>query len=260
MASSAAPFISPFGTPIVPPLMAPVISPPRIPISHAHLAAGPIAIVVEPRTQGKTDPKAYHRFDIGRIRLDVHDLGIVLRHIDHVGFSRHDANIALLFDDSLLRRIDQGACCSRLNAQPLNRVHNVSRMIQENLSNLGRPLQVLVHPLDDLGIAGQGPNTLVPWLIIDLSWVAACGQKACRQDNIRRNRCCRQNYCDESVRIERNWTKELIEFFLRQILRRRFSRRRRRSLSLHLREGREARKKRRLVRTNSQYGLRFEKV
>jgi hypothetical protein len=245
MASPAAPFISPFGTPIIAPSRAPVISPPRIPISHAHFAARPIAIVVEPRTHGKADPKAYYRLDIRRVWLDVDDLGIVLRHINHLRFCRDYANVALLFDDSLLRRIDQGARYSRPSAQRLNRVHNVRRLIQKDLSDLGRPLQVLVHPLDDVGIAGQGPNTLVPWLIIDLSWVAICGKKACRQDNIGRNRRCRQNYCDERVRIERNRTKQLIELFLRQILRRRFSGRRRRSLSLDLREGREARKKRR---------------
>ena len=57
-------------------------------------------------------------------------------------------------------------------------------------------------------------------------------RKRAAKYNIGRNRCCRQNYCDESVRIERNWTKQLIEFFLRQILRRRCSRRRRRSLGV----------------------------
>ena len=245
MASPAAAFISPFGTPVTLPIGAPIISPPRIPISHAHFAARPIAIIVKPRPHGKADPKAHHRLDIGRIWLGVNDLGIVLRHVDHVRFGRHDPNVALIFDHSLLRRIDQGACCSRLSAQRLNRVHNVRRLIQKNLSHLGRPLQVLVHPLDDLGITGQRPNTLVPWLIIDLRWIAVCGKKASRQDDIGRNRRCRQNYADESVRIQRNWTKQLIEFFLRQILRRRFSRRRRRSLSLHLRESREARKKHR---------------
>jgi hypothetical protein len=169
MPSPAAPFISPFRMPVIPPMRAPIISPPRIPISHAHFAARPIAIIVKPRPDGKADPKAYHRFDIGRIWLDVNDLWIVLRHIDHVRFSRHDTNVALLFDHSLLRRIDQSACCSRLSAQRLNRIHNVRGLIQKDLSDLCRPLQVSVHPLDDLGIAGQGPNTLVPWLIIDLS-------------------------------------------------------------------------------------------
>jgi hypothetical protein len=170
MAGAAAPFTSPFRTPVTPPpLRVPIISPPGIPISHAHVTARPIAIIVEPWTHGKTDPKTYHWLDIGRIWLDVHDLGIILRHIDHVGFGRNHTNVALLLDDPLLRSIDQSPRCSRLGAQRLNRIHNVGRLIQEGLSKLSRPLQVLVHPLDDLRIASQGPDTVVPWLVINLS-------------------------------------------------------------------------------------------
>jgi hypothetical protein len=116
MPSAAAPFISPFRTPIAPPF----ISPPGIPVSHAHFSARPIAIVIKPRTHGKTDPETYHRLDIGCIWLDVYDLGIVLRHVNYVGFGRNNANVALLFDDPLLRSIDQRARCSCLSAQRLN--------------------------------------------------------------------------------------------------------------------------------------------
>ena len=50
------------------------------------------------------------------------------------------------------------------------------------------------------------------------SGLGRCSWKeACRQDNIGRNCRCRQNYCDERIRVERNWTKQLIEFFLGQI-------------------------------------------
>jgi hypothetical protein len=169
MPSTAASFISPFRTPVIPPSRAPIISPLGIPISHTHLSTRPIAIVIQPRTHGETDPKTDHRLDIRRIRLDVYDLGIVLRHIDHVGFGRNDANVTLLLDDPLLRSIDQGACCSGLRAQRLNRIHNVGRLIQKDLSELSRPLEILIHPFDDLGIPGQRPDALVPWLVVDLS-------------------------------------------------------------------------------------------
>jgi hypothetical protein len=215
MAAAAAPFISPFRTPIIPPSRTPVISPPRIPISNAHPAPRPIAIIVKPRTHGKAEPKAYYRLDIGGVRLHVDDLGIVLRNIDHVGFSRHDADVAFLLDDALLRGIDQRARRSRLCAQRLDRIHDVGRLIQKDLSELSRPLQILIHPFDNLGVPGQGPDAFVPWLVVDLSWGAACGKKTCRQDNIGRDCRCRQNNCDESVRIQSDWAKQLIEFFLR---------------------------------------------
>lgn len=214
-ASAAAPFISPFRTPIIPPSGTPVISPPRIPISNAHFAPRPIAIIVKPRTHGKAEPKAYYRLDIGRIWLHVDDLGIVLRNIDHLGLGRHDADVAFLLDDALLRGIDQRARRSCLCAERLDRIHDVGRLIQKDLSELSRPLQILIHPLDNLGVAGQGPDAFVPWLVVDLSWVAACGKKACRQDDIGRDCGCRQNHCDESVRIQSDWTKQLVEFFLR---------------------------------------------
>jgi hypothetical protein len=169
MPSAVAPIISPFRTPVIPPLRTPVISPSGIPIAHAYLTTRPIAVVIEPRTHGKTDPKTHHRLNIGRVRLDVDHLGIVLRHIDHVGFGGDDPNVALLFDDPLLRTIDQGSRCPRLRAQRLNRSHHISRLIQKDLSKLSCPLQVLVHPLDDLGIAGQRPDALVPRLVVDLS-------------------------------------------------------------------------------------------
>jgi hypothetical protein len=209
-----APFISPFRTPVALPFRTPVISPPGIPIAHAHFAPRPIAVVVKPRTYGKTESKTYHRLNIRRIRLDVDNLRIILRHIDHIGFGGDHANVALLFDDPLLRSIDQGSRCSRLGAQRLNRIHDVSRLIQKDLSKLSRPFQILVHPLDDVGIAGQGPDALIPWLVINLSQIAVCGKKACRQDNIGRNCRCRQNYGNQSVRIKRNWSKQLVEFFL----------------------------------------------
>jgi hypothetical protein len=175
--SATAPLVSPFGTPIIPPSRAPIIPPSRapiisplgIPVSHTHLSAWPIAVVIQPRSDGETDAKAYHRLDIRRVWLDIYDLGIVLRHIDHVGLGRNDTNVALLLDNALLRGIDQGACCSGLCAQRLNRIHNVGRLIQEDLSKLSRPLEILIHPSDDLGIPGQGLDAFIPGLVVDLS-------------------------------------------------------------------------------------------
>jgi hypothetical protein len=205
--SATAPVVSPFGTPIISPSRSPIISPLGIPVSHTHPSTWPIAVVTQPRPHGKTDPKTYHRLKIRRIRLDIYDLGVVLRHIDHVGFGRNHTNAALLFDDPLLRGIDQRARCSGLGAQRLNRVHHVGRSIQKHFSELSRPLEILIHPFDNLGIAGQRLNALVPWLVVDLSYISACGKKTCREDDIGWNCRCWQNRCDQSVRIERNRTK-----------------------------------------------------
>ena len=47
--------------------------------------------------------------EMRRIRVHIHHFLIVSRHIDHLGFCRHNANAAFFLYDPLLRTIDEVA-------------------------------------------------------------------------------------------------------------------------------------------------------
>jgi hypothetical protein len=78
-----------------------------------------------------------------------------LRDVDHLGFSRDNANVRLLLHDFLLWSIDKGACRSGLRPELLKGIHNVSRLIEEGLAELRGPFEILIHPFHNVRIANE---------------------------------------------------------------------------------------------------------
>ena len=190
--------------------------PSRIPVAHAHPAPWPVAIVIQPRADRKADSKRQSWSEIRCIRLHIHNFRIVSRHIDQFGFCRHDANAVFFLHDPLLWSIDKVARGYCLGSELLNGIHHVSRLVKKGLADLRRPLKILIHPFYDVRITEERLDTLVPRLIRDLRRIAVCGNIARGKHQIGRHRRGRQDQGDESIRIERDGSKQLIERFLRE--------------------------------------------
>ena len=78
-----------------------------------------------------------------------------MRDVDHLGFSRHNANVRLVLYDLLLWSIDKVACRSGLRPEFLNGIHNVSRLIEKGLAELRGPFEVLIHPFHNVRITNE---------------------------------------------------------------------------------------------------------
>jgi hypothetical protein len=145
-----------------------------MPVAHAHPAPWPVTIVIEPRADGKPDSKGQRWPEIRRIGLHIHNFRIVLRHIDHLGLCRHDANAnaAFFLHDPLLWSIDEVARSSSPRSELLNGIHHFSRLVKKGFADLCRPLKVLVHPFHNIWIPDERLNTVIPGLVRHLRRIA----------------------------------------------------------------------------------------
>ena len=150
----------------------PVMFPSWIPVAHVHPAPWPVKIVIEPRADSKSDSKGQRWSEIRRIRLHIHNFGIVSRHIDHLGFCWHNANAAFFLYDPLLLTIGEVARGYCLRPELLNGIHHISRLVKKGLADLCRPLKVLIHPFYDVRITDERLDTAVPRLVGDLRRIA----------------------------------------------------------------------------------------
>jgi len=100
--------------------------------------------------------------------------------------------------------------------QALDCRHHVGWLGGEDFAHLLRPLEIVVHPLDDVGIVGKRLYTLGPKLLVDIRLFAAAGKEAGRQHHIGRSRRGRQNQRDQRVGIQRNRGNQFFDFFRRK--------------------------------------------
>ena len=163
---------------IIPTSVVPIVMIPSAPVSAIDAAAVPIEIVGQPGAHGKTHAKGDKGRVAGLVGLHIDDLGIVLRHVNHLGVGRHDANNFLLHDHFLLRGIHQIADRLSLGPKFLNGLHHVSRLNDKGLTQRGGPLQIFIHPGEHLRIAGEGFDAVVPGLRVHEGDVGLGFQKA----------------------------------------------------------------------------------
>jgi len=146
-----------------------VLAPVTTIVIHPDRAASPVAIVREPIANAETNSKRQPR--IWRIiigPLNINDFWIVPWNIDHVRLSGNDTHIPVLDDDLLLRRVHENAVGACAESVALNRRHHFLRLIQIRGAQLLSPREILIHPLDDVGIMRQRLDTVVPRLAFDL--------------------------------------------------------------------------------------------
>lgn len=184
-------------------LIAPVMVP--IAVDPDHPGA-PIAIVGKPPAHAKSDAKGDPRIRpvINRL-IDIHDLGLVTRNVDHVRLGRDDSDVSSIFDhDVLLRRIDEDAVGSRVLTIALNRRHHLGGLIGIRRTQLLRPREVFVHPFDHVRIVSERLDAIVPGLRIDLVGTVLGVEKPCGKHHVRTRGSSRQKDGHECVRIERD--------------------------------------------------------
>jgi hypothetical protein len=111
----------------------------------------------------------------------------------------------------LLRRALQVACLLRLGAERLDHVGHVRWLIDESVAEIGGPLQVLAHRLDDGGETREGLDGRIPVRTFNRRKVILCDSlrilldPALQLNDEERISTGRQYLREQWIRIERNW-------------------------------------------------------
>jgi hypothetical protein len=105
----------------------------------------------------------------------------------------------------------QIALALRQPAKVLDGSLDVLLLIQKSLAQLGGPGEIVVEPLENGGIMGQGLDAGIPGLLGDLAQIAAVVDITVRQDNLRGHGGGGEYLGQQGVRIERNGLEQLIE-------------------------------------------------
>lgn len=143
----------------------PAVVIPATPVAPVKTAISPVEVITEPASHSEPDAEGDQR---GRdILLHINNPGVVLRNIDDLGIRRDDADDFLLGDDVLLRCVHEIPCGASLCAQGLDGIHDVGRLDGEGFAERGGPLEVFVHPFENVGILGEGLDAVVPRLAGD---------------------------------------------------------------------------------------------
>lgn len=193
-------------------VFAPFVAPmfPSVAVDPNGVAA-PVASIAQPeahaerRSVGDQGPRV-------KIRqlIDEDDLRVVLRHIDHRGLSGNDPDVTAFEDNLLLGVVDQRAIGARAGPGALDRGHHVVRLVDVGGAELLHPLEVVVHPLDHLGIVRQPLHTVIPSPGIDVVWVAASVQITRSEHDIGARRGGRQDQRHERIRVQRDRRNQLL--------------------------------------------------
>ncbi len=92
---------------------------------------------------------------------------VIVRHVDDARIRRLDYDLASLDAHDLLRRRPQTAGVVSLPAQALHGIHHIRLLRQEGVAELLRPLQLVIHHLDDARERHQRFDTGVPVHLIE---------------------------------------------------------------------------------------------
>jgi hypothetical protein len=174
----------------------------------------PVAVVREPEadTVGTAEPDNRAGVVImmnhaGAVNVD----RIVNRDVDHFGLRRDDTDDLALHDDGLLRGGGEVAGGARGGAEALSGREDVGGLEGKDFAELARPSEILVHPLHNLGIAGQSLDAVVPRLGFHGLRVAAGLEIAGRHHHVRGKRGGGQDDRDEGIRIKGDRGEKLVE-------------------------------------------------
>jgi hypothetical protein len=98
----------------------------------------------------------------------VDDDRIVRRYVHHLRIGLFDHDDAFVFYDLGFHRLLlsglQSALVLRLLAHSLNGIHDVGLLRKEGITQIGRPLNVVTQPFDNIGQSRESLNTRIPGL------------------------------------------------------------------------------------------------
>jgi len=128
------------------------------------------------------------------------DLRRLCRREDRVG---HRHNL-------LLSRFKRAAPFS-LGPHPLDGIRYPFRLVDERVTQVARPLNVVVHLIDDLRERGDRFDIVVPWLRIKLCNIVRVFHEPRRLHNLQRIRRRRQHGGEQRIRIKRNGRHQFVQ-------------------------------------------------
>lgn len=168
----------------------------------------PVGISAQPWANDETDAEGNKW---RTVRLLVKDLGRhVARHINAIWIGRQDFDIAVIIDDLLLRGGLQVAQVIGGHAEALDGIHDVLLLILEGLAKLRGPIQVIVHPFQNIRIMRERNDALVEGLGVHLAGVAAVVDITVGHNDLGGQRCGRQQHSHQGVGIECNRPNQLV--------------------------------------------------
>ncbi len=176
----------------------------------------PVKITIQPQPNRKADAEG----DKGRAiaSLIINLVRLINRHVNYLRVSRNNFNIAAVSNHLLLRCGLKVANFRSRRAQPLDGNHHILLLINKSLSQIRRPIQVVIHPFQNSWVAGQSLDAGVPRLLANLAGVAASADITVGQHDLRGQRGRRQDLGNQRVGIERNGPQQLIKLRGRQRL------------------------------------------
>jgi len=94
-------------------------------VADPKRAMPPIAIVGEPRSDGRAEPERDYWMRIENRSIDEHHVGLIVGDVYYIGLGRDDPNDLRFGDNLLLWGVDQRAGGAGFGAQRLNHLHDV---------------------------------------------------------------------------------------------------------------------------------------
>ena len=174
-----------------------------------HMVIVPIKIMVQPSADPKSQTEGNEILAVRTLIID--NARIIGGHINYVGISRDNINLAIAVHHGFFRIGLQVAQRLGLGAQPLNGVHHVIRLIEKGLSQLHRPRQAAVQQPQHIGIMSHGLDAAIPRLLINRIRIPALGKIIIRHGNLPRLRRRWQDLRNERIRVKRNRSQQLIK-------------------------------------------------
>ncbi len=152
----------------------------------------------------------------------VNDHRIIHGHVNHLGSSGFDHDLLALrvHDDSLLARCPQVALGLGPLPELLDRCHDLLFLSQESVSQLLRPVEPVVHHLQDRGEVYERFHARVPVLLFQRNREPVATQArvslcpAGCLDNFHGIGGCHQDLYQKIIRIERDGRNHLVQLFL----------------------------------------------
>lgn len=169
----------------------------------------PIEIAAEPGTNDKAHAEGNKR---RAIRLLIINLaGLIVGHVNIIRAGGNNFNVATVVHHLLLGRGDEVAQVISLQAQALDGIHDVLLLAGKGLAELGRPIQVIIHPSQNIGIVRERLDVGVPWLLVNGIRIAAILDITIRQDNLRGLRGSGQQDGNQRIGIQGDRAGQLVE-------------------------------------------------
>jgi len=185
-----------------PPTAATAIVPSTPPVAHVNVVVLPVHAVIEPRAHGITRAERDER-----ISLRV----VPVINANRIGIRRFDVNVGIIHNHLLLRGVHEMSRGLRLRAKLLDGVHHICGLGKKCVANLRGPFKVLIQILQDIRVMSKRFDTVVPCLVWDLRGIAIPALIALRKHDVGGHRRCRQDQCDQRIRVERERAEQLIQ-------------------------------------------------